>query len=186
MNPRNKSVTVGVFDDRAAADRAVTHLLGAGFGRDEIGVALRYDSAAGPADADAGADTQAGEGAVAGMLAGLGLGALTGVGVVSGMIPVIGPAIAAGTLGVILSNAAAGAGVAGVLGALVGAGMSDDEAQFYQSEFESGRVIVTVASGPRSADAAAILAKHGAYDTTSRPAEQQGGSRPSMSMQMRK
>ena len=39
-----------------------------------------------------------------------------GLGVVSGVVPVIGPAIAAGTLGVILSNAAAGAAVAALAG----------------------------------------------------------------------
>ena len=37
-----------------------------------------------------------------------GPGRLAGLGVLSGIIPVVGPAIAAGTLGVILSNAAAG------------------------------------------------------------------------------
>ena len=39
------------------------------------------------------------------------------------MIPVVGPAIAAGTLGVVLSNAIAGAGIASLIGALVGEGL---------------------------------------------------------------
>ena len=56
----------------------------------------------------------------------------------SGVVPVIGPAIAGGTLGIILSNAAAGAAVAGLAGALIGYGIPEDDAQYYHQEFESG------------------------------------------------
>ena len=52
----------------------------------------------------------------------------------AGVIPVIGPAIAGGTLGIMLSNAAAGAGIAGLIGALVGAGIPEYEATYYQDE----------------------------------------------------
>ena len=99
-----------------------------------------------------------------GALTGLGLGALAGLGVLSGVIPVVGPAIAAGTLGVILSNAAAGAGIAGLVGALIGAGIPEDEAKYYHGEFEAGRTIVTVTADGRADEATAILRRHGAYD----------------------
>jgi hypothetical protein len=70
-------------------------------------------------------------------LTGLDLGALAGLGVLAGVIPVVGPAIAAGTSGVVLSNAAAEAGIAGLVGALVGAGIPEHEAKQYQEEIEA-------------------------------------------------
>jgi hypothetical protein len=96
------------------------------------------------------------------------VGALAGLGVVSGIIPVIGPAIAAGTLGVILSNAAAGAGIAGLIGALVGAGVPEDEARYYHDEFQAGRTIVTVNTTDRWREAGEVLRRNGAYDMSSR------------------
>jgi hypothetical protein len=89
--------------------------------------------------------------------------------VLSGVIPVVGPAIAGGTLGIILSNAAIGAGVGGLVGALVGAGIPEDEAQYYHSEFEAGRTIVTVQAQGRADDAMAIFRRYGAYDMSTRP-----------------
>jgi len=166
MTVQQRSTVVGVFADRQQADRAVDELRKAGFRDDQIGVAMRYDEGASGSttaatDAD---DSHAGSGAMAGILTGLGLGTLAGLGVLSGIIPVIGPAIAAGTLGVILSNAAAGAGIAGLVGALIGAGIPEHEANYYQSEFESGRTIVTVQANGRGDEATTILRRHGAYD----------------------
>ena len=152
-----QSTVVGVFDDRQQADRAIDELRRAGFSDSQIGVAMRYDDAGSTmgdaADAGVDEDSHAGTGAVTGIVAGLGLGALAGLGVLSGVIPVIGPAIAGGTLGVILSNAAAGAAAGGLVGALAGAGVSEDNAQYYQNEFESGRTIVTVAADGRADEA---------------------------------
>jgi len=163
---------VGVFEDRLQADRAVDALRRAGYRDDQIGIALRYggESVIGPTgdNAIAREESHAGTGAVAGALTGLGLGALAGLGVLSGVIPVIGPAIAGGTLGVILTNAAAGAGLGGVTGALIGAGIPEDEAQYYQGEFEEGRVIVTVNPEGRADEARAILRSYDAYDATAR------------------
>jgi hypothetical protein len=171
-----QSTIVGVFEDRLQADRAIDELRRAGFRDDQIGVAMRYDEgsatmgdaadATAMSDAD---DTHAGTGAVTGVVAGLGLGALAGLGVLSGVIPVIGPAIAGGTLGIVLSNAAVGAGVGGLVGALAGAGVPEDEARYYQGEFESGRTIVTVRADGRADDAMSIIRRYGAYDMSSRP-----------------
>lgn len=161
------SPVVGVFEDRSQANQAVTDLHAAGFTDKHIGVATQHVE--GVSDArvsDAG--SQAESGAVAGALTGLGLGALAGLGVLSGVIPVVGPAIMAGTLGVVLSNAAAGAGIAGLVGALVGAGIPEEEATYYQGEFEAGRTIVTVDAGARAAEAAAIIRSAGGYDRSSR------------------
>ena len=126
---------------------------------------MRRPRATTKADADA---SHAGSGAVAGALTGLGLGTLAGLGVLAGVIPVVGPAIAAGTLGVILSNAAAGAGIAGLIGALIGAGVPEHEAKYYHEEFEAGRTIVTVTADGRADEATAVLRRHGAYDMSAR------------------
>lgn len=154
---------VGVFEDRKRADEAIRALCQAGFRDDQIGVVMRHAEEIVEARANE-EGSHAGQGAIAGVLTGLGLGALTGLGVLSGVIPVLGPAIAAGTLGVILSNAAVGAGVAGLVGALIGAGIPEEEARYYQGEFEAGRAIVTVNAEGRLNEATAILRRYGAYD----------------------
>jgi len=166
---QQRSTVVGVFEDRHHADKAVSELMKAGFRQDQIGVAMRHaegvTGASTTADAD---DSHAATGALTGALTGLGLGTLAGLGVLSGVIPVIGPAIAAGTLGVILSNAAAGAGIAGLVGALIGAGIPEHEAKYYHEEFEAGRTIVTVTANGRADEATAILRRNGAYDMSTR------------------
>ena len=92
------------------------------------------------------------------------------MGVLAGVIPVVGPAIAAGTLGVVLSNAAAGAGIAGLVGALIGTGLPEHEAKYYDQEFEAGRTIVTVTADGQADEATAILRRHGGYEINSRSA----------------
>ncbi len=163
MTTQQISTVVGVFEDRLHANQAVTDLHQAGFTESQIGVAMKH---AGPDGATDGAEhaAHASSGALTGALTGLGLGALAGLGVLAGVIPVVGPAIAAGTLGIVLSNAAAGAGIAGLVGALVGAGLPEHEAKYYQGEFEAGRAIVTVHAGDRATEASAILRRNGSYD----------------------
>ncbi len=165
-----QSTVVGVFQERLQADRAVDALRKAGFRDEQIGVALRYGAGiSGAGDTTtATEESHAGAGAVTGALTGLGLGALAGLGVLSGIVPVVGPAIAGGTLGVILTNAAAGAGLGGLAGALIGVGIPEDEAQYYQDEFEGGRAIVTVHPEGRADEARAILLHYDAYDMSSR------------------
>jgi len=166
MAMKKRTTVVGVFSDYPSADRAVTELRKAGFRDDQIGFVGRHESAeVSVADRTTKeGETYAEEGALTGVLAGAGLGALAGLGVLAGVIPVIGPAIAAGTLGVILTNLAGGAAVAGLAGALIGAGIPEEEAEYYNKEFEAGRAIVSVTADGRADEATAILRRHGAYD----------------------
>jgi len=170
---RNTSTVVGVFEDRRQADQAVAELKRAGFRDDQVGVAMRHDtgSTKGASTTD---DTYAEEAGIAGALTGLGLGTLAGLGVLAGVVPVIGPAIAGGTLGVILSNAAAGAAAAGLGGALIGYGVPEEEAKYYNEEFKAGRTIVTVQAGDRCGEATAILRRSGAHDMSTRGAVASG------------
>ena len=165
-----RQTVVGIFEDHQQAQKAVNELKRAGFTDAQIGVAGRnYDGASGTLTHDGDdQDSYAGEGAAAGLAAGAGVGALWGLGILSGVMPVIGPAIAGGTLGIILSSAAAGAAAAGLTGALVGMGIPKEEAEFYESEFRSGRTIVTVACNGRESEATSVLRRFGGYDISTR------------------
>jgi len=165
MAAKQRSTVVGVFENRSDADQAVTALKQSGFRDDQIGVAMRHaEGFTKTTKAVDKGDTYAEEGAATGILTGLGLGALAGLGVLSGMIPVVGPAIAGGTLGVVISNAMAGAAVAGLAGTLIGYGIPEDEAEYYHREFEAGRTIVTVQADGRYDEAVAILRRYRGYD----------------------
>jgi hypothetical protein len=169
MNTDERSTVVGVFEDPVHANQAITELRQAGFTR--IGVSMRHNEGV-PDVPFTGSEheSRAAEGALAGAIGGLGLGAATGLGVLAVVIPVVGPAIAGGTLGVVLSNAAAGSGIAGLVGALVGAGLPEQEAQFYQDELAAGRCIITVDADSRPDEATVIVRRCRGYDMSSRPA----------------
>lgn len=159
------STAVGVFPTRTQADKAIDSLYDAGFRASEIGVVTRSETQAETTKTIHATETtedHTAEGAAAGAVAGVGIGGLIGLGVLSGVIPVVGPALLAGTLGIIASNAAAGAAVAGVVGALVGWGVPEEDAKFYEGEVAAGRVIVTVTADDRCDEARAILRRHGA------------------------
>ena len=156
-----RATVVGIFATRSEAEAALRDLRAAGFKDEKIGLVARNASGE---MVDESGDTYADEGAVAGAVAGAGVGTLVGLGVIAGVIPVIGPAIVAGTLGTILTNAVGGAALAGLVGALVGFGIPEEDARYYESEVKSGRYLVTVSAGGRSSEAWSILNRHGGYN----------------------
>jgi uncharacterized protein (TIGR02271 family) len=169
----NRTTVVGVFQDRAQAQKAIDELKRAGFREDEIGMTVRDSGSIERADTgaardDAGGETHATEGAAAGLAAGAGVGALWGLGIVAIGLPAIGPAIAGGALAAVLSSAVAGATAAGTGGALIGLGIPKEEAEYYESEFKAGRTLVTVKTTTRQDEAMAIMRGHGGYDMGSR------------------
>ena len=131
------ATVVGVFTNRAQANRAIKALRSAGFRNSQIGVLAR--------DETTNADQPGTEEKTATSASGP-----IGLGLISGMIPVTGPAFAAGTLGLALSGQA---GIAGLSGALVGWGLPEGEVTHYQGEFKSGKIIVTVLAEGRDAKA---------------------------------
>ncbi|MFN0070720.1 MAG: hypothetical protein ACKVVP_04420 [Chloroflexota bacterium] len=161
MRTSNRETVVGVFERREQADNAVAELRRVGFQDDDIGFAVRGGEAPeGTSDMNQGG---AGEGAATGLLTGGVIGGLVGA-AASGLIPGIGPVIAGGILASVLGGAAVGAAAGGLLGALMGLGVPEEEARYYQTEFEAGRIIVTVKAGARFDEADGILRTHGAYD----------------------
>jgi hypothetical protein len=169
MATQTNSVVIGVFQDHSQAREAIRALKDAGFREDQIGVASSNKEGLKAVHGDDASDeSYAGEGAVTGVAAGAGVGALWGLGILAGVLPAIGPAIAGGTLAVILSSAAAGAAAAGLTGALVGMGISKEEAEFYESELHAGRTVVTVSAGSRRSEAQVIMQQNGGYDMSNR------------------
>lgn len=166
------NTVVGVFDSHERGQQAVNELKRRGFSDTAIGVAARHVHSDRPMTPSGAVstedDTYASEGTVAGLATGAGVGALWGLGIIAGVLPAIGPAIAGGTLAAILSSAAAGAATAGLGGCLIGLGMSKEEAEFYDSEFRSGRTIVTVTAPGREAEVAEVFRSLGGYDIHSR------------------
>ena len=163
MNSR-RSTVVGVFESRDAAERAVDALQQAGFRPDQVGFAMR-----GGGDVPVGAtDTVEGNNAGAGAATGAILGGLLGAAAAL-LIPGIGPVLALGTLGgSVLTGAVAGGALGALAGALIGMGIPEEEARYYQGEFESGRAVVTVKAEARAAEAEEIMRRFGAYDVDSR------------------
>jgi uncharacterized protein (TIGR02271 family) len=169
MATQTQGTVVGVFSDHDRARQAIKALKDQGFTESQIGVASAHSEGLRRVSGDdAGDESYAAEGATAGVAAGAGLGALWGLGILAGALPAIGPAIAGGTLAAILSSAAAGAAAAGLGGALLGMGVSKDEAEYYESELKSGRTVVTVSAGSRRSEAQSILQRFGAYDMATR------------------
>jgi hypothetical protein len=159
------TTTVGVFTTRQAAERAISALKAAGYRDDQIGLVGKDDK--GNTVRKGGGD-HAGEGAAIGVAAGAVGGAAVGAGILAGVIPVVGPVLAIGTLGTILLNAVGGAALVGVAGALIGWGIPEEDARYYESEVQAGRYLVTVECGTGD-DARDVIADEGGYDRMSAP-----------------
>jgi hypothetical protein len=161
-----KFTVVGVFTDRAAAERAVAALEQAGFTHEHIGFA-------GHGDPDSTEETDhaggALKGAARGSLSGGAVGGLLGA-LATVLIPGIGPVIAGGLLAGIVAGAVAGGAIGGIGGALTGMGVTKQDAEYYDQEFRGGRTLVTVDAGDRRAEAEQIMRDHHAYDAANRPA----------------
>jgi hypothetical protein len=166
MSTATCSTTVALFPNQEQATEAVDALIRAEFDRSQIGVVASDHITTGFTTTDSVLETQAraeniGNGTAVAVAAGAGIGALIGWGVLAGAVPVIGPALLAGTLGILATNSASGAAVGGVIGALAGWGVSEEHARHYESEIASGRVVVTVSADERTDEAQAILRQFG-------------------------
>jgi hypothetical protein len=163
----NHATAVGVFHDREAARSAVNELRRLGFPEDHIGMISRDPVELDVTGENATSTVDASKwekGAATGVAAGAGVGALWALGIAAGVLPAIGPVIAGGLLASVLVSAAGGAAIAGVVGALIGLGIPEEEARYYEGELSSGRTLVTVRAPGRLEEAEEILRGHGGYD----------------------
>jgi hypothetical protein len=157
----NRTTVAGVFHDREDAREAVEDLKRVGFRDDQIGFASREAESTGGtvAAGDLTTDTGPGSGAAAGAVTGGLLGGLLGAAAAL-LIPGVGPVVAGGVLASALGGAALGAAGGGILGALVTTGVPEEEARYYDQEFQAGRTVVTVTADSRAAEAEAIMRRH--------------------------
>jgi hypothetical protein len=155
---------VGVFDSRADAEAAVDDLIDAGISSNQISVIARNED--GTVEAERSDSVT--DGAMAGAAAGAGVAGLVSLGISYGVIPVIGPILAVGPLAAALISAAGGAAVAGLAGALIDAGIPEEEAKYYESEVGEGRFVVAVNGAQDSAETWRILENAGAYNYSTR------------------
>lgn len=164
----NRQTVVGVFSDRAQAERAVRDLEAMGFTHEQIGLLTPHGGVPGvDVNPVPQFETHAGSGAAAGVVVGGVLGAAAAL-----LIPGIGPVIAGGILAAALGGAAVGAVAGGIVGALVGMGIPETEARYYEGEFRQGRSLVLVHAGDRYDEVRNFLRKEGAYDVhEQRPVE---------------
>lgn len=170
MNTRtDRETVVAAFHSHAEAQKAVRELKAAGFSDEQIGIATKDHEGSYQEQTEG---NMAGEGATAGAVGGLGAGALWGLGIVAGVLPAIGPVIAGGALAAIAASAAGTAAAGGLIGALVGLGIPEDEAEYYESEFNNGRTIVTVKCGKaKCSQAHGILDDSNAFDFNRRESD---------------
>lgn len=164
LGTSESAAVVAVFDDRFTAEEAVEALQEAGFAPDHIGYVIRgSDVVSGGMLTDA-VGAKDGRGAAAGIVAGGITGGLLAA-AVAVMLPGVGPvaAVASGVLSAFFGGTVAGMAVGGILGALHGLGISENEAKLYEQKFHEGKAIVAVRAGPRAIDATQILSRQGGY-----------------------
>lgn len=155
-------LVTGLFKTRGDAENAVDNLIHDGYAREDISI-LMSDATRGREFALQMA-TKAPEGAATGATIGGALGAITAGLVVLGIIVVPGLAlVAAGPIVATLAGLGAGAAAGGVAGALIGLGLPEHEAKFYNEAIEKGGILVGVyAHDDRASQARKVLEASGA------------------------
>jgi hypothetical protein len=175
-NQASRLILFGVFEDREEAQRALEELEQAGFTKNDVGFVLRgSDVVSGDTVSDA-TETKDVHRAMAGAMTGGIAGGLLGAAMAI-VIPGVGPVLAVGILASAIGFGGAGVAIGGILGAMAGDELSDEEAKFYEKHFNDGRALVIVRAPAREAQAAAIIHRHGGYDMHSCPAPHTGRKR---------
>jgi hypothetical protein len=150
---------VGMFTNRHDAEAAIRELKAADFRDDQIGVALQNREE--QADLmETTASRSAAEGAAKGAVSGSLVGGLIGL-LGSLLVPGVGPIVVGGVLASTLTGVGIGAATGGIIGALVALGVPEVDARHFDEGLRSGRTLVTVDAGARTAEALILLDRHG-------------------------
>ncbi len=139
------NLITGLFETEASAEEAVAHLKQIGYTQNEISVIMKDRNAAREFAVDTGSHTMegVGTGAAIGGTIGAVLAGLLAVGSVA--IPGVG-LLAAGPLAAMLAGAGAGGLAGSLLGWLVGVGIPEDVAPYYERGLQAGGIVVAVAT----------------------------------------
>lgn len=164
MTPSNNEIrrAVGTFSNREDAEFALRELQDAGFNMDKVsviakdaelekdigGVEVKSDKEQAKGGAGAGASAGAITGGVMGLIGGLGVIALPGVGAIA-------------ELGIVLANTLLGSGIGaaggGLVGALIGWGIPEDRARYYDDMLSQGRYLVILEGTPAEMNGAEAI-----------------------------
>lgn len=160
MAANEPTALVGVFADRAQAERAMDELAQAGFRPEHMEVT-------GPGEQPEPVPVQAPPGlrdrgsAQFGAILGAIVGGLLGTLAATGAFPGVGQLFAGGGLAAVVGVLVGGL-IGGVLGWLIGLGLSETDHGFYVRELRSGRTLLTVHGNGPAAEAGRIMRRHGA------------------------
>jgi hypothetical protein len=161
------TAVIGVFANRESAQAAVRNLRNAGFEETEIGLIARHGD---EPTVDRLTNSKMAEGSLIGAVTGAGAAALWSLGIATLGLPAIGPVIAGGIFMALLASAGGGAAVGTLVGSLIGLGIPEEDATFYENEVKAGRYLVTVTTDPyRRAEVDAIFNRFGGYDRSTMP-----------------
>ncbi len=137
------TLVCGLFKSRSGAGHAVDELVRAGFSRDDVSL-LMSDKTRGREFGIA-MRSKAPEGAAAGAALGGVLGAVAAGLVAIGTLVIPGiNLLAAGPVVATLAGLGAGAAAGGLTGALIGLGLPEHEARFFNEAIELGGILVGV------------------------------------------
>jgi hypothetical protein len=164
------TTVTGLFDTRDDAASAVVAIKAAGISSEEISIVTNKmdgqseERSAGDRTVDNNmAESGVGDGAAIGGILGGGAGLLAGLGLLT--IPGIGPVLGVGWLLTTAIGTAVGASGGGIVGALVGAGVDNDDAQIYVDRIRTGGTLVSVRVPDKSVPAIeAIMVEHKRFE----------------------
>lgn len=164
------TTTVGIFDNRDSAEKAIEELKSLGIADTDISYVYNSEQEI----TTEGGDRKVGEGAASGASTGAVLGGLAGLAVAGGLLPGLGALFIAGPLAAALgltgaaattaAGALTGAAAGGLVGALVGLGVKEDEAKVYEERVKLGGILLTASHASGDDRIKEIFDKHGAEE----------------------
>jgi hypothetical protein len=156
MIEERKNLVIGVFEQEAQAEQAVSALWRAGFAPDRIDMAnRRMGVVAGTPRLQFQKD--AAEGATTGAVAGAGAGAVAGA-VAGSLLPGVGTLLGG------IGGAALGAAGGTYLGPFLAMEVSEEDVRHYSNAINQGRTLVIVRQIERCDEARAVLRTHGGFE----------------------
>ena len=163
-------VVIGAFAEHTQAEVAMQALRDVGFRDEYIGFIVREEDGVSKtsdtmplisSELHANAKNVETQGNVAaGMMTGGIVGGMLGAAAASLLIPGIGLAFTGGMVASTLSGMALGAITGGIIGPLIHLGVSEEDAHYYDREFQSGRTIVIVQADDQPLAAFQILERY--------------------------
>ncbi|HYM79988.1 MAG TPA: hypothetical protein VEY91_01100 [Candidatus Limnocylindria bacterium] len=139
------TLVTGIFKSRIAAEQAADDLKQAGFSPADVSLLMSETTRGREFAVER--STKAPEGAAAGATIGGVIGAIAGGLAAIGTLAVPGLSlVAAGPIVAALTGLGAGAATGGATGALIGLGIPEHEAKFYDEEINRGGILVGVYS----------------------------------------